>query len=123
MNQLTIAAHNQKIQLWLSRIKDCRASGQSVAQWCDSNDINIKSYYYWMRKIKTEAFELLPAERKARILSSKPISAFAEIPLIKKSISDSCAIRLCVSDLTLEIQNGAYRQTIEDTLQAIQKLC
>ncbi|WP_437126096.1 IS66 family insertion sequence element accessory protein TnpA [Lacrimispora amygdalina] len=36
----------------LSRIRDCRASGQKVSCWCEHNGIGIKSSYYWMRKIK-----------------------------------------------------------------------
>ena len=30
MNQLTMASHNHKIQLWSGRIKECRASSQTV---------------------------------------------------------------------------------------------
>lgn len=46
MNQLTIASHNYKMQLWTSRIQECRTSSQTVADWCSENDISIKSYYY-----------------------------------------------------------------------------
>lgn len=67
MDQLTVATHNQKLEFWLARIRDCRASGMSVADWCNTNGISIKTYYYWMRKIKREAFESLPAERKYRV--------------------------------------------------------
>ena len=70
MNQLTIASHNYKMQLWTSWKKECMTSIQTVADWCSENDISIKSYYYWMRKIKSEAFEALPAERTVQRLNS-----------------------------------------------------
>lgn len=123
MNQLTVASHNHKIQLWLSRIKECRSSNQTVAEWCSEHDVSIKTYYYWMRKIKSEAFEALPAERKSKMLSHAPNPSFAQVPLSPKSKPDTCAIKLQVGDLSLEIQNGADSQTVEHTLRAIRKLC
>lgn len=123
MNQLTIASHNQKMQMWINQIQECRTSSQRVSDWCADNNISIKSYYYWMRKIKSEAFESLPTGRKTRMLPQKMDTAFAEVKLVEKPRSDACAIKLHVSDLLLEIQNGADSQTVEHTLRAIQKLC
>lgn len=123
MNQLTIASHNHKVQLWTSRIQECRTSNQTVSDWCSENDISIKSYYYWMRKIKSEVFEALPAERKSKVLPQKRDNSFAEVTLIEKSRADTCAARIHVSGLLLEIQNGADSQTVEHILQAIRKLC
>lgn len=123
MNQLTIASHNHKMQLWITQIQECRASNQTVADWCSEKGVSIKSYYYWMRKIKTEAFESLPAERKAKIPSQKPGATFTEVMLKERATSGTCAIKLQVSGLLLEIQNGADSQTIEHTLRTVQKLC
>lgn len=75
MNQLTIASHNHKMQLWISRIQECRTSNQTVVNWYSENDISIKSYYYWLRKIKSEAFEALPAERKSKVLPLKQVAS------------------------------------------------
>jgi len=113
MNQLTIASHNHRIQLWISRIQECRASNQTVADWCSENDISIKAYYYWIRKIKSEAFEALPAERKAKILPQKTDTSFAEVTLAEKPRTGACAIKLHVNGLLLEIQNGADSKTVE----------
>lgn len=65
MDSLTAATHSQKLSLWIDRIRKCKASKQTVPDWCDANGIHIKTYYYWMRKIKREAFDSIPAERKA----------------------------------------------------------
>lgn len=123
MNQLTIASHNHKIQLWINRIGECRASNQTVTDWCSEHDISIKSYYYWMRKIKAEAFEALPAERKPKVLPLKPNASFVEVALPEKPKSGVCAVKLQVNGFVLEIQNGADSQTIEHTLRMVSKLC
>lgn len=49
-----------------------------------------------MRKIKSEAFEALPAERKSRMLPAKAGTAFAEVKFVENPRSDACAIKLHV---------------------------
>lgn len=80
MDSLTLTTHERNLELWLSRIRDCRASGQTVSCWCEH-----KSYYYWMRKIKCEAFDALPEKQKIKApVSSLNNTFFAELPKHKK---------------------------------------
>lgn len=64
MDQLTVTEHDARLNIWIQRIKECRESGMTVKVWCIANEINEKNCYYWMRKIKKEAFEALPSECK-----------------------------------------------------------
>lgn len=121
MDQLTVATHNQKLEFWLARICDCRASGMSVADWCNTNDIGIKTYYYWMRKIKREAFESLPAERKSRVHDTPVTSPFVEVP-VPQDKSNS-AIRVHLSQAVIDISDGTSGATITEVLTAVSQLC
>ena len=47
------------IQKWLEVIHRCRDSGLSNQQWCEENGISLKSYYYWLAKIRKLAIENL----------------------------------------------------------------
>ena len=64
MNELTPNAQ-LRIQYWLDIIHQCRESGQSNSQWCTENGISIKSYYYWLAKIRKMAVEELPRKKHA----------------------------------------------------------
>ncbi len=68
MNQLTVTEHDSKLNIWIQRIKECRGSGMTVETWCKSNEINVKTYYYWLRKIKKEAFEVLSNVKQKSLL-------------------------------------------------------
>lgn len=90
MDRLTVATHSQKLNLWIKRIGECRASNQKVSDWCTAHDVSIKSYYYWFRKIKREAFDAIPAERKPKVPTvSSQTSMFAEVPQITADFSSS----------------------------------
>ncbi|MBS5958895.1 MAG: IS66 family insertion sequence element accessory protein TnpB [Clostridiales bacterium] len=124
MDHLTVATDSQKLSLWIERIGECRASNQKVFVWCTAHDVNINSYYYWLRKIKREAFDAIPAERKPKVptVSSQP-SKFAEVPHANANFCSSTAVIIRLGNTTLEIQNGADQETIENTLRTIRHLC
>jgi hypothetical protein len=66
MDQLSHTVRNSR---WKELILQCqnRPAGMSAKQWMKENQVSEKSYYYWQRKLRTEAFEqmnhspLLPA--------------------------------------------------------------
>lgn len=120
MDKLTVASHDAKISLWIERIKHCRASGLTVHQWCQQNGLNIKTYYYWMRKIKREAFEAL--QEPAVLPATKNI--FTEISLNDSYTGpENTAAILYINGFRIEIQNGAGAQTIQALLSSVQSLC
>ena len=46
-----------KLQYWLEVIRQCRASGLTNQAWCEQHNISLKSYYYWIAKIRKLALE------------------------------------------------------------------
>ena len=58
MNQLTIATHKAKLALWAERIQECHESGMSVKDWCRSQGISDKTYYYEAKQ-KNDETELI----------------------------------------------------------------
>ena len=62
-----------KLQYWLDVIRQCRASGLTNQVWCEQHDISLKSYYYWIAKIRKLALEELPRKREARQISHQQL--------------------------------------------------
>ena len=61
MDLSTMTSYKQvKIQYWLRVIHECRASGMTNQAWCIQNGISLKSYYYWIARIRKLAIEDLP---------------------------------------------------------------
>ena len=89
MDQITHTVRNSK---WKDIILQCqnRPAGMSVKQWMAENQTSEKSYYYWQRKFRKEAFDqmnhssILPAVQE----TSKVSFAEIRIPEPKKSVSD-----------------------------------
>lgn len=123
MDKLTVASHEAKLALWTGRIRECKASGLTVKEWCRQNGLGDKSYYYWMRKIKKEAFEALQEQLVLPAPVMQEQAVFSEIRLPKQTISEGTAAIIHINGVRMEIQNGACAQTIQSLLASVQGLC
>lgn len=126
MDKLTNATHDCNLSLWANRIKECRASGLTAKRWCEQNNIGIKSYYYWMRKIKREAFEAFSADRKENatsiVESTAPVFSKINLPSNNKTIS-TASVTIQLNGITIDVQDDASEKVIRNTLLAIRSLC
>lgn len=53
--------HQLRLNEWSSRFSDQKASGLTVKQWCDQNNLSIHTYNYWKHLLKEElASQVLP---------------------------------------------------------------
>ena len=47
-------------QQWAQIIRECQNSGVSNKEYCRQQGISEKTYYYWLRKLRSEAAEGIP---------------------------------------------------------------
>lgn len=46
MNEIALVKQQIRLNEWADQIRGRVQSGMTVADWCESHDINIKTYYY-----------------------------------------------------------------------------
>jgi len=64
-------------------IKECRSSGMTVKAWCEQNKVNIKTFYYWQRRVRKEVFDGLQESSGTFIQLPAPVpSAEINVPAI-----------------------------------------
>lgn len=113
-------AQQYRLNQWIERISLCRSSGQTVAVWCTENNINPKSYYYWLKRVRTAACEALPS-LKTEGNSIVPINIPIQTAGSNRAPQEtSAAIVVRFGAVTLEIRNDASPTLIENTLRALQ---
>lgn len=116
MDDVTTVKMKFRCDQWIKTISECQSSGQTVTHWCSENGISIKSYYYWLRKI-----------RKQTCNSVAPITVpeTREIVPVRKDslVTSSRLITLHIGTATLEIPDGARPETIAAVLSALKSIC
>ena len=117
-----------KLEAWASRFAEQKASGLTVADWCQQNNISKHSYFYWKRRLKDEAVsqalpEIVP-------LAFTPIPVSVSSPQAVTTIQDqSCAscttfatdscVRIHMHDITVELGPSASEELICRVIKAV----
>jgi len=125
VDKLKNTEHDFNISLWIKRFKECRESGLKVTEWCRQNGIGVKTYYYWMRKIKREAIDFLPDTATPvlpALKSDTPIFSKVGISSDILNIAGS-AVTVHFRGISIDIKDGTSEATIKNTLLAIRSLC
>ncbi len=116
-----------KLQYWLDVIRQCRASGLTNQVWCEQHDISLKSYYYWIAKIRKMALEELPRKRNG----SRPVMEqaawlpdgapeFTEVSLRdRQDFSAAPAAVLHIGTVTVELFEDTSRELLEAIMKAV----
>ena len=75
-------AHEVRLANWKQIIEECHArpEGQSAKQWLSERGISTKSYYYWQRKLRLQAYDQMKQPDALPTVQEDPAVAFAEIP-------------------------------------------
>lgn len=104
MDKVTLVKKEIAASQWAEQISNCRSSGLSVTEWCKEHGINVKTYYYHLRKLREKVCEQLPV-------------AVASLPNLK-----ACACAITVQDasgITVRISDGTSPETITAIIRAI----
>lgn len=103
-------------QQWKDIIQARMNSGQTVTSWCEENGVNIKSYYYWLRKIKAAMLE--DGE-------GPTFSSFAELPAPQEVHANNDnqifhpELTLLVDDVTVCVNSSTSGELLASVLQVI----
>lgn len=114
--------HQYRLNKWIEIIKECRSSGQTVSAWCAEHDINPKSYYYWLKRVRMAACEALPSLNPGNN-PIVPVNTLFPIAGTSQANQESSSdIILRFGAVTLEIRNTASAALIESILRVMQNV-
>ena len=116
-----------KLQYWLDVIRQCRASGLTNQAWCEQHEISLKSYYYWIAKIRKLALEELPRKRNGSrpvmeqtVLLPDAAAEFTEVSLRgRQDFTAAPAAVLHIGTVTVELFEDTPCGLLETILKAV----
>ena len=57
---ITTVKQQMKLKEWAEQIEARQVSGMTVQDWCAENGLNVKTYYYHLRKVREQCRETVP---------------------------------------------------------------
>ena len=92
---------------WTELLISCNNSGQSKVEWCKEQGINIKTFYYWQHKLRTETMQL------SEIHAIVPVNTGA----CKEKSRDKIVIR--ANEISVELPADISQDVITHTIKAL----
>lgn len=120
--------HEVRSAHWKSIIQRCqqRPAGQSVKQWLDENNILHQSYYYWQRKLRSEAYDQIEKACLPSVQNDNNKVSFVELsePVHQTSAESSSdvitpAAIIKTSTMSIAISNDISERLLSKILQEV----
>lgn len=117
-----VVTREVQMQKWIGIVKACRSSGKTIAVWCDENDVNVNTYYYWQRKVYLETCQDIEMVQKSmpKSLPSKEKTVFAELNIPRNNVG-TIAVSIQRDNMYINVYSGADTLTIESVFVALRK--
>jgi len=132
MDTISTIKHQVLLSQWTERVRDCQTSGMTVQDWCNANNIGIKSYYYWLKRVReltlnnlqqadtntaiAECRQVLPLAESSDNISFKRLEVQSQMPGVQAAVT----IRL--PQASIEVTNDASQRTLEAVLLALKSV-
>jgi len=118
--------HEVRRANWKSIIEQCqqRPKGQSIKQWLSEREISEKSYYYWLRKIRKEAYEQMNAPALPAVGQNSSVT-FTEIPVRPAKNPESSNIPfqadavIHAGTLTIGLSNSVSEALMKQVMEVV----
>lgn len=92
MDKIAEVKKQVKYHEWAEMVRACRSSGISVRRWCTENGVNLKTYYYRLRRVR----EFLCEEHRDIVPIAcdipAPVSSDIKIQSGNMNISMPCSV-------------------------------
>lgn len=131
--------HQARLSEWAARFSDQKASGLTVRQWCEKNEISIHKYNYWKHRLREEVVDgmlpdIVPLSFPASLPSFEPdMSHHAEpeklpadranraIRAIRatRETHPNANVRLCVDGVSLEFEPSISEDFLRTLIRAV----
>lgn len=118
--------HAVRLSNWRTIISNCQArpQGQSAKQWLSENGISDKQYYYWLRRIRREAYQSSMADKELPAVTAQTGVVLTEItglsdemPCDKPGFTPDAVVR--VMNTTIEFSNSASAVLVNRIMKAV----
>lgn len=120
--------HEVRAARWRDIVSRCqsRPAGQSISSWLAENGIPEKTYYYWQRKIRHEAYDLAKSNALATISDQSTAVSFAEIPAAAAA-GDSTGFYpdavIRIGNATVAVSNNTSAELLGRIMEAVNHAC
>lgn len=106
-----------RLSKWAEIIQARQDSGQTVRSFCEDNNINVKRYYYWQRKLRDEAC------RELGMVEDSTPSGWMICSQQSAAIKQATPITIEIGGCRVEVEDSINMGFLKDVCEVLKSLC
>lgn len=118
--------HQVRLNEWTARFKEQKASGLTVRQWCDQNQVSIHTYNYWKHVLKEELVDqmlpdIVPVTLPVPASSNLPAEQESPCPVQEdRAIRANCTtVKLTINGISIEMDSTVPEAFLHALMKAV----
>ena len=120
--------HQVHLQEWTVRFADQKASGLTVRQWCEQNNLSFHTYNYWKHLLKEEVVDQslpdivplsLPVFSGSDSSSGTTAPAFPSIRANRSIRSNNSNVKMLINGVSIEIDTAVSEEFLGKLIKAV----
>lgn len=122
MNDISVLKSQVRLQVWAAMVSECRQSGMTVEAWCKSQNLNSKTYYYRLKKVREAALANITPDQFPEADETQNL-CFKKLEVQPSVQRMSLAVTVHLPYATVEVSNDASQRTLEAVFLALRSTC
>ena len=116
----SLTVRNLRRQSWALMLQEQSASGLSVKDWCEQNNLSTKSFYYRRRQVQAMVFDSVEGSRFTELVMPAQAEQKTDLkPNTSTAIAFTPQLMISNGDLIIGVSQDTPRQLLSDVLQVI----
>ena len=102
---------------WAEMVRECRSSGLTVKEWCINNDVNIKTYYYRLKRVR----DFICDNKLVNITDdfSSDHHDIVPVPINSVPDNDTQQIKITASNISVELPANIQPQLLKAAIEGL----
>ena len=114
-----LAVKTIRRQSWQLMIKEQSESGLSIRDWCETNGISTKTFYYRRKQLQSMFLETAQPSTFAELIPPAETDRLSEKPLSPSTTSFMPQLTIAFGDVVMGIDENTPKHLIADAMEMI----
>ena len=116
----SLTVRNMRRQSWALMLREQSASGLSVKDWCEQNNLSTKSFYYRRRQVQSMLLDSAEESRFTELVIPEPSVTNTDLkPNASAGMAFTSQLMISAGDLVIGVSQDTPTQLLTDVLQVI----
>ena len=108
MDRISQIKNELLMKEWAAMVRECRSSGLTVKDWCMNNGINIKTYYYRLKRVRNFICDSLSVQHD-----------IVPVPMETIPNNDTQQIKITTANISVELPASIQPQLLKTAIEGL----